>query len=808
MGFQSVAASISGRSSILRTMNRVMFALLAMAICFASSNCVVLAEDDEQLIERGRVIYSESCSDCHGEKGQGVEGAYETPLIGDESIGQLGDRIAKTMPEGDVESCVGEDAEAVAAFIHQAFYSEAAQVRNRPPRVGLARLTGEQLRQSLSDIYAGMFAGNMWAKPERGVKAVYFNSDRWKKEELKLDTVVPAIDFDFGHEAPIEGVDAKKFYIMFQGGLRVDESGLYQIIVDSTCSFVMDFGRDGRKLINNHVQSGDKTLFQVPLRLTGGRTYPFKIDFIQRERKTESPPAKISLRWITPGGQEEVIPENHLVPGWCPPAFALQTDLPADDRSYGFERGIAINKQWDESTTNAALEFADIATEELWPKFDKDQKDESDRRKKLAMFLTKIAEMAFRFPLTEEMQQRYVLDPLAATEDDSEAIKRSLLITLKSPYFLYPGVAKLVEQPPQRAAAELALTMFDSLPNEKRLWELASQEKLSEKQLRDYLWGAVNDNRFRGKMYRFLHYWLNVDSTKEIAKSQELYPGFDSAVVYDLRRSLDLFLQHVYDSEKSDYRQLYTTDRMYTSPSLREFYGDAWAVDPEHKDLKRGQFEVSIPAENRFGVLTHPYVTSSLAYHDTTSPIHRGVFLIRYVLGRNLRPPSAAFAPLSPDLHPDLTTRQRVEKQTSPENCQACHIKINGLGFALENFDAVGRFRSKEKGKDIDPTGDYVDRDGNRVEFTGPAELAKYLTESPDAHRAFVNKMFQYFVKQPPAAYGPDTLDRLTSHFQSSGFNIRGLAVEIAVTVAMDAQESSLQNGEPSSDVSLSSEGD
>ncbi|MFN9911787.1 MAG: DUF1588 domain-containing protein, partial [Pirellulaceae bacterium] len=103
-------------------------------------------------------------------------------------------------------------------------------------------------------------------------------------------------------------------------------------------------------------------------------------------------------------------------------------------------------------------------------------------------------------------------------------------------------------------------------------------------------------------------------------------------------------------------------------------------------------------ADQRFGVLTHPYLMSRLSYHDATSPIHRGVFLIRYVLGRNLTPPSEAFAPLSPDLHPDLTTRERVTLQTQDDNCQACHIKINGLGFTLENYDAVGRFQTEDRG--------------------------------------------------------------------------------------------------------------
>ena len=143
-----------------------------------------------------------------------------------------------------------------------------------------------------------------------------------------------------------------------------------------------------------------------------------------------------------------------------------------------------------------------------------------------------------------------------------------------------------------------------------------------------------------------------------------------------------------------------------------------------------------------------------------------------------------AFTPLSPKLHPDLTTRQRIELQTSSKNCQSCHTKINGLGFVLENFDAVGRFRKTETGKPIQPTGQYISRDGATTKFEGASELAEFLANSQDVHRAFVKRAFQHFVKQPIAAYGPDQLNGLTAKFQSSGFHIQNLLVEIAVIAA------------------------
>ena len=154
-----------------------------------------------------------------------------------------------------------------------------------------------------------------------------------------------------------------------------------------------------------------------------------------------------------------------------------------------------------------------------------------------------------------------------------------------------------------------------------------------------------------------------------------------------------------------------------------------------------------------------------------------------------LRPPNAAFSPLNPELHPQLTTRARVELQTGEVNCQVCHAKINALGFSLENSDPVGRFRDKDNGSPVDASGSYMTREGKDVSFIGARELAEFLARSEDCHRAFVDSCFEYFAKQPIAAYGPGTLERLTQSFQDSGFNMRELIIAIAVTVASQTRD-------------------
>ena len=479
---------------------------------------------DDALRARGEQIYKSMCASCHGDTGQGVAKAYADPLVGDDSVGQLTKVIHDTMPEGEPEKCVGADAEAVAAYVHHAFYSEAAQIRNRPPRVTLARLTADQLRQSISDLYS-RFEGLPNSSEGRGVRAVYFDGDRWKNENKKIERVDPVLDFDFGHESPGAGIGKESFYIYWEGGIKADVTGRYEIVVHSSCSFVFEFGKIGREFIDNHVQSGEKTEFRKVVTLTAGRVYPFKIDFIQRKRKTELPPAKFTLAWVPPNGIEEVIPTRNLVTDRPPATFSLQTVLPADDRSYGFERGIAINRQWDESTTAAALEFAQIAVDELWPKYRRDhKKDPNENREQVRAFLKRIAETAFRAPLTEEQRATYVDNQVNATQDDAEAIKRSVLATLKSPWFLYPTANTQLSKS-ERTANRMALVLFDSLPTDDRLVKAAREGKFeTEDSVRAYARDKVTDYRVQAKTRDFLYEWLNLGQFNEISKSNEGVP--------------------------------------------------------------------------------------------------------------------------------------------------------------------------------------------------------------------------------------------------------------------------------------------
>src|SRR5439155_18918304 len=111
------------------------------------------------------------------------------------------------------------------------------------------------------------------------------------------------------------------------------------------------------------------------------------------------------------------------------------------------------------------------------------------------------------------------------------------------------------------------------------------------------------------------------------------------------------------------------------------------------------------------------------------------------------------------------------------------------------NFDAVGRFRTEDAGKPIDPTGGYRRRTGEMVQFHGVRDLANFLADSDETRSTFVEQLFHYMIKQPIRAYGPETLPNLQQSFAANRFNIRRLAVDIVTAAATVEQASPLAHG-------------
>ncbi len=756
----------------------------------------------------GDQIYRQQCASCHGAKGEGTQ-SHSRALVGDRSIGDLGRYIAQYMPPGAPKKLSAEDAQKVAAYIHNAFYSPLAQARNKPARIELSRLTVRQYRNAVADL-VGSFrtrpqAASASADRRQGLRGEYFKTGRMRGDQAILQRIDPEIRFDFGATGALkEQDDPYQFAMRWEGSVLAPETGEYEFIVRTEHAARLWVNDLGQPLVDALVKSGDSNEHRASLFLLGGRRYPLRLEFSKGvqgvnnlKKLKEKPPLKasLSLEWKRPKLTAEVIPQRSLFPAISPETFVTAAPFPPDDRSVGYERGTSVSKAWDEATTEAALETAHYVAARL-PELSGAADDAADREARIRAFCRQFAERAFRRPLSEETAGFFVERQFKEAPDLETAVKRVVLLVLKSPRFLYreieatppsPSPASPVsERPvngsatpdPYAVASRLSFILWDSVPDDELLRAAAAGQLSTREQVVRQAQRMAADSRARAKLREFFLQWLKVEHHPDLSKDPKRFPDFSESVASDLRTSLEMSIEQVVWSEKSDFRELLLTTKLYLNGRLGKLYNARLAPDAPFR-------LVTTDSGKRAGVLTHPYLLSSFAYRDENSPIHRGVLIARSLLGRTLLPPPEAFTPLPADLHPKLTTRQRVALQTKPAACASCHSLINPLGFTLEKYDAVGRLRAKENGAAIDATGSYRTRAGKTVRFSDVRDLARFLAESPEAHAAFVEQLFHHLVKQPVRAFGPATPAHLRMTFAANQFSIRRQIVETAAMAAV-----------------------
>ncbi|NNE92490.1 MAG: DUF1592 domain-containing protein [Verrucomicrobiales bacterium] len=759
----------------------------------------MLAQEIDLQNHPGRAIYQKLCVECHGERGEGVEDKADDPLEGSRDIASLAGKIERTMPEDEENLCVGRDAKAVAEYVYHAFYSVEARARNTPARIELSRLTVPQYRKSVADLIGDFRPGYSIMIPEdRGLTAQYYGTQKFgERKELKdqkkrdrFERIDSQIQFDFKDTAPKFEEEMNfarnEFSIRWSGGLYAPKTGHYEFTIrtrngvtlwvnendtqdDSTTKTI-----DGYVAPNNEIREETGTIF-----LQKGQWVPFRLEFFRYKSKE----ALVELSWKPPHGVREPIPSQYFTPRTLKETCLVSTPFPADDRSVGYERGTAVSREWFDAITAAAIEASDYVMEHLDDLAGiRREDDDRIRGEKIGNFAIFFAERAFRRPLTEPERVELVDGRFADVETREQAIKRLVLLVLKDPRFLYPGVSKRSDGRSDSwdRADRLALAMWDSLPDG-ILRKRASDDRLKDvREVEEAVRRMARHPRTKAKMRGFFEHWLELDRADDLSKDRSVYPAYSEEVLSDLRTSLDLFLDDVVFSEKSDYRELLTADYLYLNPRLAKIYG------PPDAKIESGFQKVKLDPNRRSGIVTHPFLLTTLAYHNNTSPIHRGVFLTRNIVGMSLNSPEMANEFVEGNFDPTLTMREKVEDLTRAKACMACHTTINPLGFSLENYDGIGRWRTKEKNTPIDAKSEFKTDSGEMIQLRGARDVAKFAAERRSAHEAFIEQLFHHIVKQPMLAYGPDVPERLRKDFEKSGYNVRDLIMKIAVIAAME----------------------
>ncbi len=376
------------------------------------------------------------------------------------------------------------------------------------------------------------------------------------------------------------------------------------------------------------------------------------------------------------------------------------------------------------------------------------------------------AERAFRHPL--KVDERAWLSEswakLTPTAPVALRLEAMAELILQSPQFLYvyaegkPSGALSVLDGYERAQ-RLSYFLWDSLPDQALLMAAGSGALDTPAGMRAEAERMLSDERAKPVLRAFLSKWLELDGATILPgldttpKDADLYPGFDAVLRSSMRREIESFMDYVMFEQDGSLEALFSGTRAYVNGPLATLYG---VTGPKSADEWAW---VDLDPSKRAGMLTRAGFLAVHANQTATSPIRRGVYMLKEVLCVDLPSPPANVdnTPIEVtegDVAGGVTTvRQATLKRTGNPTCAGCHIMINELGFAFEHYDAVGRWQDAEAG-----TGGAIDAsatlsnagEGIDGPVNGALELSSKLAHSPEVARCATQKWFEVALGRSP----------------------------------------------------------
>jgi mono/diheme cytochrome c family protein len=357
------------------------------------------------------------------------------------------------------------------------------------------------------------------------------------------------------------------------------------------------------------------------------------------------------------------------------------------------------------------------------------------------------ATRAFRRPATDDEVARLLTlyrGGRSQGESFEAACKFALTAVLVSPQFLYR-----IESDPARSiashplsdfelASRLSYFLWSSMPDD-LLLDLAGKKKLHEPAvLGAQVRRMLADAKSQAFVRNFAGQWLELRNLSQVSPDPKKFPQFDQTLREDMQQEGERYFQAMVHDDRSAL-DLLDSNYTFLNARLAKFYG---IEGVEGDEFRKVQFNGD-QAKRRGGVLTMAAVLTVSALPNRTSPVKRGKFILDQILGTPPPPPPPGVPALveKGEAAAATTVRERLEQHRANPACAACHAKLDPLGFALENFDAIGRWRDKDNNMPIDNTGSLPSGEA----IAGPAGLRQVLIAHKDQFlKAFVSKLMTY----------------------------------------------------------------
>ena len=410
--------------------------------------------------------------------------------------------------------------------------------------------------------------------------------------------------------------------------------------------------------------------------------------------------------------------------------------------------------------------------------------DESTARVCATEILSTLARRAYRGQPTEEDITTLLgfYDSGAARGGFDAGIESALRVVLTSPKFLFrdepdpKGVApgSIYALDDASLASRLAFFLWSAPPDD-TLLNLAAQDKLNDAAVFDeQIMRMLADPRASALVENFAGQWLFLRNLQSARPDVEEFPDFDDNLRQSMRRETELLFEHIMREDRS-VNELLTADYTFVNERLARHYG--------MPDVYGSHFrQVPVADEARRGLLGHASILTVTSYPNRTSPVLRGKFVLENVLGTPPPPP----LPNVPALEENQagkaarTLRERLAEHRANPVCATCHDVMDPIGLGLENFDAVGKWRTREPGGDIDAHGQLVD--GTPID--GAAALREALTADPEQFaRVFTEKLLTYALGRGLEAHDMPTVRRIVREAEDEDYRFSALVKGIANSI-------------------------
>jgi Protein of unknown function (DUF1592)/Protein of unknown function (DUF1588)/Protein of unknown function (DUF1587)/Protein of unknown function (DUF1595)/Protein of unknown function (DUF1585)/Ca-dependent carbohydrate-binding module xylan-binding/Planctomycete cytochrome C len=397
--------------------------------------------------------------------------------------------------------------------------------------------------------------------------------------------------------------------------------------------------------------------------------------------------------------------------------------------------------------------------------------------------IRRFAPRAWRRRLKEEEFTRLIeLFALSRAEGESfeGSMQRVVQALLISPDFMFRIEALEPEDGSVRAlsgfelASAISYFVWGSMPDNELFSLAAKGELLKPEVMQAQCERMIRDGRSRYLVDGFASQWLNLPLLDQLDPDPVRFPEFNAGLRDAMRGETSHLLDQVFRND-APLRTLFTSDATWVNRELASFYGLPFE-NLEDTELVR----VSVAGSARGGLLTHASILALTSNPSRTSPVKRGKWVLSNLLGDPPPPPSPDVPQLDTQTELTGTLREKMEQHRADPNCAVCHIKMDAIGFSLENYDAIGRFRSEDEGIPVDASGELP----AHGTFRGAAELQQLIVTKHwrSFIRCLVEKLFIFAIGRGPGPADDEVIDQITESAIVNHLPVSGIIKQIVIS--------------------------